>query len=135
MGDAARSPLVLVAAAVFLRGDRVLLTRRPEGAHLAGAWEFPGGKVEEGESPEEAVVREIREELSIEADVVEPFRFVHHEYPEKRVLLLTYLCRARTDPELSPADWRWVPVRDLDDSAMPAADRLLVRALKELPRP
>lgn len=131
MSDAERASLTLVAAAIFLRGDQVLLTRRPEGSHLAGTWEFPGGKIEEGESPEEALVREIREELAIETEIVEPFRFVHHDYPEKRILLLTYLCRTRTDPEESPAGWRWVPIRELDDSSMPGADRLLVRTLQE----
>ena len=68
----------VVAAAVIIEDHRVLLTRRPEGQHLAGLWEFPGGKLEDGESPEQAVVRECREECGIEVEVFEIFDVTHH---------------------------------------------------------
>ncbi len=74
---------VVVAAAVVIREGRVLLTRRAEGQHLAGLWEFPGGKLEDGESPEEALVRECREECGIEVAVSEILEVTHHRYPQK----------------------------------------------------
>ena len=81
---------VVVAAAVVIQNGRVLLTRRADGQHLAGMWEFPGGKLEDGESPEEALVRECREECGIEVEVGEILDVTHHRYPAKAVLLLFY---------------------------------------------
>lgn len=121
---------VLVAAAVIRRGDEVLLTRRPEGKHLAGKWEFPGGKVEPYESPEEALAREIREELGIEIENLRPFRFVHHEYPGKRILMLTYLCDISREPTEPLMAWRWQPESGLDAAEMPEADRPLLEAIR-----
>ena len=123
-------PLVLVVAAVVVRGDRVLLSRRPPGKHLAGLWEFPGGKVEEGETPEEALVREVREELGLEIARLRPYAFVHHEYPEKRILMLAYRCDAAGDPALSELEWRWLPLARLDAAAMPPADAPIVTSLR-----
>ena len=121
---------VLVAAAVIIRGPSVLLSQRGEGTHLAGAWEFPGGKIEPGESPVEAVVREVREELGIGLERIEPFRFAYHEYPEARVLLLTYLCRPLGDPAGASTRWKWFPFEELDPASMPEADRPIVESLK-----
>jgi 8-oxo-dGTP diphosphatase len=100
-------PTITVVAAVVIRDRKVLLTQRKEDAHLALHWEFPGGKVEEGESPPEALAREIREELAVEASIGEPFAFNWHDYGAKRVLLLTYLAR------LMGGDPRKVGVRDI----------------------
>jgi len=93
---------VVVAAAVVIQEGRVLLTRRAEGQHLAGMWEFPGGKLEEGESPEAAVVRECREECGIEVEVADILDVTHHRYPGKDVLLLFYRCADRGARALSP---------------------------------
>jgi len=126
----ALSPLVLVVAAVVVRGDRVLLARRPPGKHLAGSWEFPGGKVEAGESPADALAREVREELALEIERPRPFTFVHHEYPEIRVLLLAYRCGASGDPGATALEWRWEPLGRLDPASMPPADAPIVAALR-----
>ncbi|HEY9521234.1 MAG TPA: (deoxy)nucleoside triphosphate pyrophosphohydrolase, partial [Methyloceanibacter sp.] len=89
-------PLVLVAACVLLDGDgRILIAKRPEGRPLAGFWEFPGGKVEFGESPEHALMRELGEELGIEiaaADLA-PLTFASHAYPDFHLLMPLFLCR------------------------------------------
>jgi 8-oxo-dGTP diphosphatase len=126
---------VLVAAGILVRGGRVLLARRPEGKHLAGLWEFPGGKVEPGESPDAALVRELREELGVELERFRPFRFAHHVYPETTVLLLAYLCAIDEDPRDASVDWRWQAIADLDAAAMPAADASLVEDLREVNLP
>ena len=91
---------VLVAAGIVVEDDRVLLTQRKAGAHLAGAWEFPGGKVEAGEDPREALVRELREELGIDVVVGEIVDVAFHRYEEKAVLLLFFEARRE---ERSPA--------------------------------
>src|SRR5512142_2608430 len=81
---------VIVAAGVGIEGGRVLLSRRKRGTHLEGLWEFPGGKVEPGEDPRDALVRELREELGIEATVGDVVEVTFHRYAEKSVLLLFY---------------------------------------------
>ena len=90
------SPVVLVAAAALVRSDgRLLLQQRPEGKHMAGLWEFPGGKVESGEHPEGALVRELREELGLEIAMsdIEPFHFVSHAYETFHLLMPVFLIR------------------------------------------
>jgi 8-oxo-dGTP diphosphatase len=123
-------PLVLVVAAVVVRDGRVLLSRRPPGKHLAGLWEFPGGKVEENETPDAALAREVREELGLSISDPRPFAFVHHEYPEKRILMLAYRCDAAGEPTETALEWRWQPLAGLDADAMPPADLPIVRALR-----
>src|SRR3954465_443343 len=88
---------VLVAAAVVIRENRVLLTQRKAGTHLAGAWEFPGGKVEPGEDPRHALVREMNEELGIDTVVDEVVDVTFHRYSEKAVLLVFFLVRRQPD--------------------------------------
>jgi len=128
--------LVVVAAAVIIEAGRVLLTRRAEGQHLAGMWEFPGGKLEEGESPEEALVRECREECDIEVDVVGILDVTHHRYPEKNVLLLFYRCELRSGEvrHLQVADHAWVAPGDLDEYPLPPADERVVARIRALVR-
>src|SRR4051812_33147949 len=84
-------PRVIVAAAVVIQDSRVLLTQRPRGTHLETLWEFPGGKVEEGESPTEALVRELREEIGVEACAKDILDVTFWRYPSSDVLLLFYL--------------------------------------------
>src|SRR5947208_6322965 len=89
-------PIVLVAAVALIDSDgRVLLAERPEGKHLAGLWEFPGGKVQAGETPEAALIRELAEELGIdvEASCLAPFTFASYAYPEFHLLMPLYVCR------------------------------------------
>jgi len=129
-------PTIVVVAAVVIRDGRVLLTQRAERTHLALHWEFPGGKVEPGESPPQALEREMREELGVEATAGAPFAFNWHDYGEKRVLLLTYVTR------LSPGEPRKIGVRDLgwftrDEVAalkMPPADGPILERLLPLLR-
>jgi len=121
----------LVVAAVIVREGRVLLTQRMERSHLALRWEFPGGKVEEGESPREALAREMAEELGVETDVGEPFAFNWHDYGDKRVLLLTYRAEFTGTPRLLGCrDMGWFDARgvaglDLPEADAPILDRLL----------
>jgi 8-oxo-dGTP diphosphatase len=126
--------VILVAAAVVLHGDRVLLTRRAEGQHLAGLWEFPGGKLEDGESPEDAVVRECREECGIEVAVEGIFNVTHHRYSDKEVLLLFYRCSLVSGEvqHLQVADHAWVHPAALGDYPLPPADERVVRAIQSL---
>lgn len=125
---------VVVAAAVIVREGRVLLTRRTDGQHLAGMWEFPGGKLEPGESPEETLVRECREECGIEIEVGEILDVTHHRYPEKEVLLLFYRCVLLEGEvqNLQVADHAWVAPPDLDRYELPPADHRVVARLKRL---
>lgn len=125
---------VVVAAAVVIQSGRVLLTRRAEGQHLAGMWEFPGGKLEDGESPEEALVRECREECGIEVEVGEILDVTHHRYPKKAVLLLFYRCALRRGEvrHLQVADHAWVAPRDLESYPLPPADERVVSRIKAL---
>jgi 8-oxo-dGTP diphosphatase len=119
-------PTVLVAAAVVLERDRVLLTQRKSGTHLAGAWEFPGGKVEPGEDPRDALVRELREEIAFEVTVSDIVEVTFHRYPTKSVLLLFYeATRALGAPDpvaLDVAAVRWAEAAELDDALFPPAD-------------
>lgn len=124
----------VVVAAVVVRDGRVLLTRRLEGQHLAGLWEFPGGKLEGGESPQEALVRECREECGIEVEVGEIVDVTYHRYPEKDVLLLFYRCELRAGEvrHLQVADHAWVAPSELDDYPLPPADERVIARIRAL---
>jgi 8-oxo-dGTP diphosphatase len=119
---------VLVAAAVLIEGGRVLLTQRKAGAHLAGKWEFPGGKVESGEDPRDALRRELREEIGIDAVVGEILDVTFHRYEEagKTVLLLFFLASRTPDSPppraLDVAAFEWAGHERLDPAQFPAAD-------------
>lgn len=104
--------------------DRVLVTRRPEGRHLAGLWEFPGGKVERAEDPRDTVARELREECGIEVNVGDVFEVTFHAYPEKDVLLLFFVCDWIDGEvrDLDTAGHRWLTLDELSSSDMPAGD-------------
>ena len=128
-------PLFVVAAALIDLRGLVLVQQRPAGKSLAGLWEFPGGKVERGEVPAAALVRELREELAIKADAVdlEPVVFADAPLGERRLILLLYLLRRwRGAPRAVEATaLAWHAVGTLDALAMPPADRPLVTALAQ----
>ncbi len=122
---------ILVAAGVLEREGSVLAARRKKGSHLEGHWEFPGGKIEAGESPEECLVRELAEEIGV---VVEPrgiLEVVFHRYPEKNVLLLFYRCDLlEGEPRALECDEiRWVALPDLPSLDWAPADVPFVRRL------
>jgi 8-oxo-dGTP diphosphatase len=122
---------VMVVAAVCIEGPTVLLTRRPEGTHLAGTWEFPGGKIEPGESPEEALVREMREECGVEVEVGDIMDVTFWRYPKKNILLLFYNARIVTGTvqHLGVASHAWVEHEALGAYELPPAD---VRVLEKV---
>ena len=130
-------PLVLVAACVLLDGEgRVLIAKRPPGCPLAGLWEFPGGKVEAGESPEHALCRELAEELGIEiaADDLAPLTFASHAYPDFHLLMPLFLC-SRWRGALTPQEGQelaWVRPAELASYDMPPADEPLKAVLPAL---
>jgi 8-oxo-dGTP diphosphatase len=128
-------PPILVSAAVLERDGRVLLTRRMKGAHLEGYWEFPGGKVEPGEDPKDALVREVREECAIDIEVLDILDVTFHRYPEKDVLLLFYDCRfaeggAREVQHLGVADHVFVLPEDLPRYPLPPPDDAVVAKIR-----
>lgn len=129
------NPLMLVAAAALVDGDgRVLVQKRPAGGSLAGLWEFPGGKLEPGETPEAALIRELAEELGIdvEAACLAPAAFASEPLEGRHLLLLLYVCRKwRGLPEARHAEaLRWVRPVALHAMAMPPADRPLIGLLE-----
>ena len=130
-------PIVLVAAAALVDVDgRVLIGQRPEGKHLAGLWEFPGGKVEPGERPEEALIRELDEELGIQVKeaCLAPFVFASHAYDDFHLLMPLYICRRYEGiaQGLEGQALKWVRARDLRDYPMPDADEPLIPFLVDL---
>ncbi|OQW60154.1 MAG: NTP pyrophosphohydrolase [Proteobacteria bacterium HN_bin10] len=130
--------LLLVAAAALLDSSgRVLITQRPQHKQLGGLWEFPGGKVELGEAPEQALARELKEELDliVEPDALEPFAFASHAYPDFHLLMPLYLASywrgaLKLDPEAAQAA-KWVAPEELRAHAMPPADVVLINRLIE----
>jgi 8-oxo-dGTP diphosphatase len=130
-------PMVLVAAAALIDTDgRVLIAQRPEGKQLAGLWEFPGGKVEPGETPEACLIRELEEELGIGVThaCLAPFVFASHAYESFHLLMPLYLCR-RWDGVITArehAALAWVKPSKLGDYPMPPADAPLVAWLRDL---
>ncbi|PWC83437.1 NTP pyrophosphohydrolase [Azospirillum sp. TSH100] len=130
-------PVLLVVAVALVDADgRVLLAQRPAGKSLAGLWEFPGGKVDAGETPEAALVRELKEELGIDtaASCLAPFTFASHSYERFHLLMPLYVCRvwegevmAREGQKLA-----WVYPNRMGDYPMPPADVPLVAMLRDL---
>jgi 8-oxo-dGTP diphosphatase len=130
-------PTVLVVAAALIDPDgRVLIAQRPEGKALAGLWEFPGGKVEPGERPEAALIRELREELGIDVKeaCLAPFVFASHAYESFHLLMPLYLCRRWSGVVVrhEHAALAWVKPNKLSEYPMPPADEPLVAWLRDL---
>jgi 8-oxo-dGTP diphosphatase len=130
-------PLLLVVAVALVDPDnRILIAQRPQGKMLAGLWEFPGGKVHQGERPEDALIRELAEELGIKVEIacLAPLTFASHAYDEFHLLMPLYICRkwngfveAREAQAL-----KWVRARDLRNYPMPPADAPLIPPLIDL---
>lgn len=132
-----KKPILLVAACALVDADnRILLARRPEGKSLAGLWEFPGGKVEAGETPEETLVRELEEELGIKTKVacLAPLSFASHTYETFHLLMPLYICRRYEGiPQGREGQAiKWVKAKALRDYPMPPADEPLIPVLQDL---
>ena len=128
--------MILVSAVALIdRDGRVLLAQRPEDKSMAGLWEFPGGKVEKGETPEAALVRELHEELGIETwdSCLAPLTFASHKYEDFHLLMPLYACR-KWSGIVQPKEGqtlKWVAARDLSKYPMPAADLPLIPILRD----
>jgi 8-oxo-dGTP diphosphatase len=123
--------IIEVVAAVIEREGRILIARRPAALHLGGLWEFPGGKRQPGETPEAALVREIREELDAAVTVGELLDDVEWPYPEKTVRLLFFRCALAGEPRAAEGqEIAWVAPADLDRYEFPPADEGLVTRLR-----
>jgi 8-oxo-dGTP diphosphatase len=129
-GEPMREPPIVVTAAVVERGGRFLLTRRQEGVHLAGFWEFPGGKCDTGETLKACLRRELREELAVEASVGEEVFSITHAYVDRTVELHFFRCEiaGEPSPQIGQA-MRWVPREELPTLEFPPADGELIRTL------
>ncbi|MGG7519259.1 (deoxy)nucleoside triphosphate pyrophosphohydrolase [Allorhizobium undicola] len=130
-------PILLVAACALVDSDgRILLAQRPEGKSLAGLWEFPGGKVEAGESPEECLVRELHEELGVSTKVpcLAPLTFASHTYEKFHLLMPLYICRRYEGMATGREGQalKWVYPKDLRSYPMPPADEPLIPFLQDL---
>ncbi|HEY8162739.1 MAG: 8-oxo-dGTP diphosphatase MutT [Methylocystis sp.] len=128
--------LLVVACALVDADNRVLIAQRPEGKQLAGLWEFPGGKIDAGERPEDALIRELAEELGItvKAPCLAPLTFASHAYDEFHLLMPLYVCR-KWEGFVAPAEGqavKWARARDLRNYAMPPADAPLIAPLIDL---
>lgn len=130
-------PIVLVAAAALVnKAGEVLIAQRPEGKSMAGLWEFPGGKVDAGETPEYALMRELREELGIETRpcCFWPIAFASHTYDDFHLLMPLFVCRVWSG-DITPQEnqaFKWAAPMRLSDYPMPAADVPLVAQLRDL---
>ena len=123
--------MIAVAAALILKDGKLLAAHRPNGSHLAGYWEFPGGKLEPGEMPEEALMREIEEELGAKVCCGRIYAAIPYSYPEKDVLLMFYPCVLREDEPkpIEEAEIRYITEKELADMQWAPVDALLAQRL------
>ncbi len=123
--------MIVVSAAIIHMDDKILISQRLEGSYLEFLWEFPGGKVEEGESPEECIVREIMEELNINIEVLDIYDVVYHKYEDKTILLLVFNCEYISG-EPKPIEcnaFNWVRVNELSSYKFTYADEKVVKKM------
>lgn len=130
-------PIILVAAAALVDSDgRILLAQRPEGKSMAGLWEFPGGKVDDGETPEFALMRELEEELGIETrpTCFSPVAFASHSYDDFHLLMPVFVCRNWRGDVVAKEHQalKWVRPNEMHDYPMPAADIPLIAILRDV---
>ena len=127
---------IVVSIALINNENEILLSKRPENKHLSGFWEFPGGKVEEGETPEKALIREVKEELNIDINnkCIAPLSFSEFDYNNFQLLLLLYICRRWDGVPMSMENNKleWVKPNMLRDYKMPPADDALIYCLQDL---
>jgi 8-oxo-dGTP diphosphatase len=128
--------LIVVACALVDADGRVLLAQRPEGKSMAGLWEFPGGKLEVGERPEVALIRELSEELGIlvKTECLAPLTFASHAYEAFHLIMPLYICR-RWDGQVQPREGqalKWLRPRQMRDYPMPPADLPLIAHLEDM---
>jgi 8-oxo-dGTP diphosphatase len=130
-GQHAERSFTVVAAVIRDHEGRILLTRRHVGSHMGGLWEFPGGKMEDGESPAQALVRELEEELALRVEIGRPMNFAIHEEPGLRILLLFYSAAIiGSEPRaIEGQEIAWVEPRELASYPTPPADAELVEQL------
>ncbi|WP_025900033.1 8-oxo-dGTP diphosphatase MutT [Sneathiella glossodoripedis] len=130
------STVVVVAVALVDDDNRIMIAQRPKGKSMAGLWEFPGGKVEDGEIPEDALIRELKEELNIDvtAACLAPFTFASHTYEKFHLLMPLYVCRrwSGTPAPQEGQTLKWVRANQLKDFDMPPADIPLIAMLRDL---
>ena|SRR5665213_3450626 len=128
--------MLVVACALIDPDRRVLIAQRAPGKNMGGLWEFPGGKVETGETPEDTLIRELREELGIAVKeaCLAPFTFASHAYPDFHLLMPLYVCRRwdGTPQPLEHAALKWVRPKDMASYPMPPADLPLIPMLRDL---
>ncbi len=126
----------VVACALVDVDGRILLAKRPKGKSMGDLWEFPGGKIEAGETPETAIIRELEEELAIDtkSTCLAPLSFVSHEYDDFHLVMLLYVCRRwwGTPKAIEASELAWVRAPRLRDYDMPEADKPLIAALQDL---
>jgi 8-oxo-dGTP diphosphatase len=127
--------ILVVAVALIDKDGRVLLAQRPPNKSMAGLWEFPGGKVEDGENPEDALIRELNEELGIDTwgSCLAPLSFASHSYEEFHLLMPLFACRKWTGTPMAMEGQvlKWVSKNDLKNYAMPPADIPLIAAIRD----
>lgn len=136
----APSKIMLITAIVFINSEnKILLAKRPYGKNMAGLWEFPGGKIHEGETPEAALVREVQEELGIKicAGCLSPLTFASHRYEEFHLLMPLYACRQFEEVSfptigLEGQELQWVALNALNQYPMPEANRNIIGLLHDL---
>ena len=132
----AERPIVVVLAAVIERNGKLLVTRRLDGTHLSGYWEFPGGKCEPGEAHESCLAREILEELNVASEVGEELLVTEHAYPSRTVRLHFRWCRIAGEPTaVMGQEMRWIAREELGELQFPDADRELISLLQKSTSP
>ncbi len=116
--------MIEVCCAIITKGDKILATRRSHGMHLGGFWEFPGGKIEPGETAEECIHREIREELNIEITIENQLEPVEHHYPEKSIRLIPFICKINSGiiTLTEHSEFRWLAGHEVSSVNWAAAD-------------
>ncbi len=126
-----KRPHYVIAAGIILQGDRILIARRPDDGLLGGLWEFPGGKVEDGETPEQAVLREVKEELDVIVRVEKLFTTIKHQYTHFTITLNAFLCQyvSGQPRAIGCTDWRWVKKEELANYAFPRANGKIIEQL------